>query len=176
MSRAPEGAATCTEVLRRRAALAPDREAFLYLPDGEAEGERLTYAALDARARGLAARLQAAGHAGGRALLGFAPGLDFVVGFFGCLYAGVVAVPIDLPENPEAARRVGAIAADAGVSVVLAPEAAAPAFARDPALAALPFLALDAPGDPDAWRDPGAAPGDLAFLQYTSGSTAAPRA
>ena len=72
----------------------------------------LTRGELDRRARALAARLQARGLAGRRALLLYPPGLEFIAAFFGCLYAGVVAVPAypprpNRPDDPAAGDRRG---------------------------------------------------------------------
>src|SRR5574338_1673257 len=82
------------EMLRQRAMNQPDRHAFTFLADGDGDDEvRLTYGELDQRARSVAARLQGLSLAGERALLLYPPGLEFLTAFFGCLYAGVVAVP-----------------------------------------------------------------------------------
>ena len=83
-------AASIVDVLRARADAAADRLAFLFLTDGEEEGQRLTYAGLDILARAVAAALQDLAGPGDRALLLYAPGLEFIPAFFGCLYAGVV--------------------------------------------------------------------------------------
>src|SRR6185295_14047079 len=88
--RSPEG--TLLQVLRGRALEHPDRPAYTFLAEGEEEDARLTFGELDARARALGARLQRLGLAGERALLLYPPGLEFVSGFLGCLYAGVIAV------------------------------------------------------------------------------------
>jgi acyl-CoA synthetase (AMP-forming)/AMP-acid ligase II len=70
------------------------------LPDGETEGEQLSYGELDRRSRAIASQLQGLGLSGERALLLYPPGLDYLAAFFGCLYAGVVAVPAYPPRNP----------------------------------------------------------------------------
>ena len=92
------GAVTLGEVLRARAAERPERVAFTFLADGEAEGGRLTYGELDRRASAIAAALAGSVRPGERALLLYPPGLDFIAAFFGCLYAGVVAVPAYPPR------------------------------------------------------------------------------
>src|SRR5262245_55839129 len=80
--------------LLMRAEETPERLAYTWLADGETEAETLTWGALRARAGEVARGLSASGVAPGeRALLLFPPGLEFLVGFFGCLLAGVVAVP-----------------------------------------------------------------------------------
>ena len=89
---------TLVELLRWRASLQPEEVAYIYLVDGERQEISLTYAGLDEQARVIGARLQEHGMRGERALLLYPPGLDYIASFFGCLYAGVVAVPIYPPR------------------------------------------------------------------------------
>ena len=173
------------EMLRHRAATAGDTIAYTFLVDGEHEGDAITYGQLDRRARAIAATLQGRGlEAGSRALLLYPPGLDFIAAFFGCLYAGVVAVPSYPPHPAQVSRalpRLLAITCDAEVSVVLCSEPVAvmaPAVAAlAPALATLAWLATDEIDERRAmaWQAPPLDANALAFLQYTSGSTAAPK-
>src|SRR5229473_792550 len=88
------------EILRWRALHQPDRLAYTFLQDGEKEEVHLTYADLDRRARAIAARLQSLAAYGERALLVYPQGLEFIAGFFGCLYAGVIAIPVYPPHLP----------------------------------------------------------------------------
>src|SRR4051794_6604546 len=90
--------------LRTWAAIQPEKHLFIFLSD-EATGDRavLTYAGLDRRARALAVRLARMGMTGERALLPSQSGLEFVIAFYGCLYAGVVAVPTT-PGRPNRAN------------------------------------------------------------------------
>jgi acyl-CoA synthetase (AMP-forming)/AMP-acid ligase II len=179
-----ENLSSLVELLRRRAAARPGACGYTFLDGGEAEGASLTYAGLDRRSRQVATLIRGSATRGDRVLLLYPPGLEFIPAFFGCLYAGVVAVPT-YPPNPlrpsEGLRRLQAVAAEAGCAAVLCTaEVAArlPALlGAVPALAGLPVLATDGPGADDAgpWREPDLTPDDLAFLQYTSGSTAAPR-
>ncbi|HEY4563804.1 MAG TPA: AMP-binding protein, partial [Thermoanaerobaculia bacterium] len=185
------GAATIAGLLRARAAERPAQVAFTFLVDGEAEGGSLTYGELDRRAAGVAAALAAAVPPGERALLLYPPGLDFIVAFFGCLYAGVVAVPAYPPRpNDRSQSRLRAIAHDATPRAALTTAAILAGaveprglLAVAPELQGLRWIATDplvgplvgslsavetAPAcEPD--------PESLAFLQYTSGSTAAPK-
>src|SRR5437016_5513490 len=84
------------ELLRYRATARPEQVAYLFLKERSAEDDnfnRISYASLDHQARTIAATLQAAGTtAGQKVLLLHQPGADFVTAFFGCLYAGAVAV------------------------------------------------------------------------------------
>jgi amino acid adenylation domain-containing protein len=171
---------TLVEMLRDHAARHPDRTACVFLLDGDEEGERLTYAELDREARRVAAQLRAEGLAGERALLLFPPGLAFVAAYFGCLYAGVVAVPVYPPRSNRNLDRLQSIVADARARAVLATDEVITTLARNadaaPELARLRWIAADKPGTDEApWLDAGVAPGDVAFLQYTSGSTSTPK-
>ena len=176
---------TLIDVLRMRAADRAATVAYTFLVDGEDEGPRVTYADLDRSARAIAATLQARGLGlGDRAMLLYPPGLDFVAAFFGCLYAGVVAVPSFPPHPAQLARtlpRLVGIAADAELSAVLSTHAIAAgvdAIARvAPMLGASTWVATDVlpHGTESEWREPAVAPDALAFLQYTSGSTSAPK-
>ena len=85
---------TLVEILRWRSQHQPDRHAYTYLKDGEIEKDRVSYAQLDRKVRSVAAALQDYGAANERVLLLLPPGIDYIVGFFGCLYAGATAVPM----------------------------------------------------------------------------------
>jgi acyl-CoA synthetase (AMP-forming)/AMP-acid ligase II len=171
---------TLVDVCRLRAADAPDRATYTFLRDGETEDGALTNAALDRAARAIAAVLAERTARGARALLLYPPGLEFIAAYFGCLYAGVLAVPVYPPNPARLARtlpRLLAIAADARPAVALTTASIAAALGAVPELAWLPAVATDViPAAAAAgWRDPGIGPDDVAFLQYTSGSTAAPK-
>src|SRR5205085_4424066 len=97
----PEVPSTCTtliDVLRLRAEVQPNREVFTFLVDGETQEVSLTYGELDRRARAIAAQLQSLAAPGDRALLLLPSDLDYPAAFFGCLYAGVIAVPSSPPR------------------------------------------------------------------------------
>src|SRR5437016_4132807 len=93
---------TILDFIRARAIEQANRLAFVFLEDGESRECHLTYEEVDLRARAIAAYLLEHGAAGERALLLYQPGLEFITAFFGCLYAGVVAVPAYTPENNRA--------------------------------------------------------------------------
>ncbi|MEU4159274.1 type I polyketide synthase [Actinoplanes sp. NPDC026670] len=161
-----------------------DRPLYRFLTDEQDQVESLTGAVLDRRARAIAVSLSEHAAVGDRALILYPPGIDYVAAFFGCLYAGVVAVPAYPPEPglvPRMLPRLLNVIADAAPAVVLAP-AAATAMASQiaelaPQTAALPWLAVDDVDESTAanWRRPGVTGQDLAFLQYTSGSTGRPK-
>ena len=173
---------TLVDLLRQRAEEGPERMAYRFLADGEVEEDALTYGELDRRARALGAFLQESGATGERALLLYPPGLEFVTAFLGCLYGGVVAVPAYPPRTHRPDARLQAIAADARPLLALTTPAlrdrAAGFATHNPALAGVRWVAtaeLDH-GLAEKWR-PAAdlGPDSLAFLQYTSGSTATPK-
>ena len=169
------------ELLRARAAEHGPRLAFRYLPDGETEGSRLTYGELELSARAIARELVRQGAAGERALLFYTGGIEFIAAFWGCLYAGVVAVPVFPARLHRQIPRLLAIGADSEAKFALTTakthRQAEELFKRAPELKKLQWVATDdlSAALADGWRDPGATLETLALLQYTSGSTAAPR-
>jgi natural product biosynthesis luciferase-like monooxygenase protein len=168
------------DVLIWRAQHEPDRTSHVFLTEKDGAEQRVTYAELDQRARAAAAALQRIGERGDRALLLYPPGLDFIAGFFGCLYAGRVAVPAYPPRNPGHLPRLLALAADAGAKVALTNERTHEAVQRQiralPDWADLAWLTTDTVAAAPADFTPVApAEDELAFLQYTSGSTGAPK-
>jgi len=175
-------ARTVVDVFRGRAAAHPDRVAFSFLVDGEEQTRTGTYAELDRQARAIAARLQQVTQPGDRALLMYDAGLEYIAALAGCLYAGVVAVPVFPPDPVRTARtlpRLEAIVNDARATVLLG--AATDLAWAGSLLGQLPGLSTLVSSDDielslaDKWREPAIDRGTLAFLQYTSGSTGAPK-
>jgi acyl-CoA synthetase (AMP-forming)/AMP-acid ligase II/acyl carrier protein len=173
---------TLVALLARRARDQPAKLAYSFLGDGERETARLTFAELDRRARDIAARLQAEGCASSRVLLLYPPGLDYIAAFFGCLYAGAVAVPAYPPDPARLSRslpRLDAINRDAACGAVLTTgpirELAKALLDQAPGLRDLPWIASDQIAGGLDWRDPGITAAHVALLQYTSGSTGQPR-
>ncbi|HSS52737.1 MAG TPA: amino acid adenylation domain-containing protein, partial [Thermoanaerobaculia bacterium] len=168
-------------MLRARAEERPGQVAFTFLADGQTEAGRLTYAGLDSQARAVAATLGEVATPGERALLLYLPGLEFIAAFFGCLYAGVVAVPAYPPRPHDRSQaRLRSIARDAeprvalSTSTVLSGLAGLTAVA--PELAAIRWIATDALASGNSGKDLAEPdPDSTAFLQYTSGSTAEPK-
>src|SRR2546422_10477174 len=110
---------TFVHLLRWRVLHQPERLSYVFLSNRGAEETVLSYSELDRKARVIAANLQALRATGQRALLLFPPGLEYVAAFFGCLYAGVVAVPAYPFRVNRPMLRLQAIVEDAGCDLVL---------------------------------------------------------
>jgi acyl-CoA synthetase (AMP-forming)/AMP-acid ligase II len=165
-------------LLAHRAESQPDDRAYIFLSDRGTEEAALTFRQLHVAAQALAARLTKIAKPGDRAILVFPPGLEFLVAFFGCLIAGVMAVPMMVP------RRHSTRDSSAGIMANCAPVVAltSPAFAIRSDLQArfaserLQWLSVDLTQVGDGAADlPQPKPDAIAFLQYTSGSTSEPK-
>ncbi len=183
-----ESWSTLVDMLGARAAESAERIAFTFLGDRDDLETHLTYGALDRQARAIAAHLRELEVGRAPVLLLYSPGLDFVAGLFGCLYAGALAVPAYPPLNARQAARLARIARDAGAKHLLSTSSViAMAMALNERgrarqdessfTADLHWIATDDPKvvSGGSWINPAMAPGDLAFLQYTSGSTSTPK-
>ncbi|MEC4895943.1 MAG: fatty acyl-AMP ligase [Oscillatoria sp. PMC 1051.18] len=172
---------TLVDRLRQRAAAQPEKRVYTFVREEGIEADSLNYKQLDQQAQAIASQLQSLGEIGDRALLLYPPGLDFIAAFFGCLYAGVVAVPGCPPKANQSLSRIKAIATDANPRFVLTTKSLSTHHERWrsqlPELAALPWLETDAiaPEGRQQWQPPVLNPQSLALLQYTSGSTGTPK-
>jgi acyl-CoA synthetase (AMP-forming)/AMP-acid ligase II/acyl carrier protein len=176
----PETATTWVDLLKTRAAAEPDRAAYRFLADGEIESGMLTHAQLDQQARAMAAMLQTRTKPGDRVILAHPPGLEFIAAFFGCLYAGVIAVPTFPPRTNNNGHRMTAraraIVEHAQPKVILTIAADVERIAT--ALGCqTPTLASDAVDLNLAknWQAPAITPQTLCCLQYTSGTSGVPK-
>lgn len=177
-ARASNDVDNLVDLLRARARAQPTKVAYVFLDDGEREGARLTFGELDRRARAIAAQLSGKGTVGGRALLLYPPGLPYIEAFFGCLYAGVVAVPA-YPPTGRHFDRLRSIVVDSRPSMILTTEAMRLRYEAGEEMTRVTgeWIATDRIDTALAadWRPIAPASCDIAFLQYTSGSTADPR-
>src|SRR5579862_3565508 len=107
------------EVLRYHAMQRPEQRAFVLLERGEREGESLTFAELDERARVIAHALHERGLAGERVILAYPSCVEFVAALFGCFYAGVTAIPSAVAGRGYGADRLRGILSDAGAAAIL---------------------------------------------------------
>ncbi|OLP52979.1 siderophore biosynthesis protein [Rhizobium rhizosphaerae] len=185
-----DGFLSIVQYLEKRAALcegAPTMRFFhddaASIADGRFDG--WSWAELRDRSQAVAMTLRRQGFvtAGARILVVYPPGLGFVAAFFGCLYAGTVPVPVPAPRRADGIRRWLHIARDAGIAgIVCAPELAEP---LEPLMRAIGHgfclspPAADATQPRPAGEEPLApaplGPRQVAFLQYTSGSTSDPK-
>ncbi len=177
--------ANLSEVLRWRAVHDRERLAYRFLVDGESSEKTLTYGDLDGRARAIAALLGTLASIGDRAILIYPPGLEFVAAFFGCLRAGVAPIPIQAPHFSRigpALVRLDGILKDARPAVAMTTseflaslEASGQARLGEGATRwAVTDGGHDAPTAEES-LEADRHPEDVAFLQYTSGSTRTPR-
>lgn len=180
-------ARSLVDLLTLHASRQPDRTAYRYLVTGDCDGEiqDISYGRLAERSRAIAAWLQERGLAGSRVMLLYPPGIEFICGYLGCLSAGVIAVP-GLPphgrsQNHRALLRMKRLIADADAKVILGGREVMAALATMaehlPELAEITCVATEDIPDEAAgsWREPDLSADSVAFLQYTSGSTSAPR-
>jgi amino acid adenylation domain-containing protein len=177
----PGACRTLVELLQYRAQLQKEQRAFLFLSDGEAESDSLTYGELDRNARLLATHLADVCRPGARAVLMYPPGLSFISSFFGCLYAGVIAVPAYPPRPNRSLDRIRSVIRDAQPTVLLGTQDKIAEIhthlqsCGDP----IPknYLGTDELKADSVPVQPLTTPNSAttAFLQYTSGSTADPK-
>ncbi len=171
-------APTLVDRIRARADQTGQRPALIFLERGEREGARASYADLDRAAQAVARSLLDAGAGNRPVLVALPAGIDFVYAFLGCLYAGAFAVPAPYPQQRRHWERLFGILADAGPAAILtAGELAAdPDFsARCGAMSARPIAIGTALAAAPRETVLSPNPSDLAFIQYTSGSTTRPK-
>ncbi len=167
------------DVFFARAHEQPEAEAYAFMTRRD-QVTRLTWAEVHERALQLAAGLQARGLSGRNVLLLFPTGLDYVVSFFGCLAAGAVAVPCYPRIGGRYSDRIQALieSAEPGLALIDAAERDRQRGEKADALGGVPMATpAELKGDAADYRRPEQMdPDDLVLLQYTSGSTARPRA
>ncbi len=172
---------TLVDLLRQRAQTDGAALAYAFWEDGGERQNSITYAELDRQAAAIARQLMAKGAQGERALLLYPPGLDFIAAFFGCLYAGATAVPAYPPRLNRPMPRIQAIVHDAHAGFALTTTqilgSVEKRFEHEPLLETLDWIDTEqlAPDWGEGWQPASASPDQLAFLQYTSGSTSAPK-
>lgn len=169
---------TMIDVLRFRAADQPESLAYVFLSNDGAE-QGISFSELDRRARSIAAKLQHRHDIGNRALLLYPPGIEYIQTFFGCLYAGVLPIPAYPPRANRHLARLQSIVEDAQAELVLIAgniySSVQTRFGDSPLFSSLNWTVLDEEDKSADWKDRNFTSGDLAYLQYTSGSTSHPK-
>jgi acyl-CoA synthetase (AMP-forming)/AMP-acid ligase II len=168
-------------MLRRRAASEAAQTGYVFLKDGVTEAGCLSYEELDRQASKIAAHLLQHADTGDRALLLYPQGLDFIAAFFGCLYAGILPIPAYPPRPNRGGARIHSIAADAQARLALTTSELLSRSQLEFAGQGRPsipvWIATDAlaPDNNPGFRPREVSSQDLAYLQYTSGSTSTPK-
>ena len=170
---------TITARLLSHARAMPDQVAYTFLRD-DGKIDTIDYTSLARRATALAGHLASQAPQGARMLLLYPAGLEFITAYFGCLLAGMIAVPATIPHKTRASRRLQALLVDANPALILTRSDCAASIhaslalidASDHTCLATDTLDLDQSGPASL---PVITPVMTAFLQYTSGSTALPK-
>lgn len=171
--------ATLADVLARRARLHPERDAFIWLPDGEVEATRLSYQETYRQAIELAHWLLHTTEEQSRIVLLYPPGIEFIVAFIACIFAARIPVPLPAPRPKRGINDFLRIVNDSQARTVLTTSK----------LWSLRAAANSGDGHEVVWYAtdtidpsfecmctlPPILPKMIAFLQYTSGSTSAPK-
>ncbi len=174
-------AATLVDILRNQAEEKPHQTVYNYLIDGETEEASLTYGQLEKKAKAIAAYLQSVCSPQDRVLLLYPSSLDYITAFFGCLYAGVIAIPAYPPRPNRSLNRIHNILQNAQTNLALTNTETLYGLQRQlentTELQSLRWITTDTINDDlgQDWHEPNISEDSLAFLQYTSGSTAEPK-
>lgn len=182
MSLPLDSAETILTCLEHYAAARGDEKAYVFFADGDNQEQTLTYNELCTRAKTLAGELTQRGLQDQAVLLLFPAGLDFVIAFFACLYAGTIAVPANLARNSHHYARLKQIIQDSNTQAVLTTSALKPATEKGLTAAGVNVLHINILCEPDIVSAtsllqfrPALRTVQPAFIQYTSGSTGNPK-
>lgn len=172
---------TLVEILEARARDFGGRIAYTYVKSATDPGRSITYQELYQASVGLAHFLLTKVKPGARALLLYPAGIDFVIAFYACVVAGIIAVPLYPPKGAHKFQRLKAIFSDASPEILLTASdfvaAVQLCIDRMMMLKRLQCIATDAFLD-DTLSEPAVPPrqsNKIVLLQYTSGSTGSPK-
>ncbi|NEP11789.1 MAG: fatty acyl-AMP ligase [Symploca sp. SIO2C1] len=180
-----QNCSTLIDLLQYRALNQSEQKAYTFLQNGEKELGSWNYKQLEEKARAIAVELQKRQASSQRALLLYPQGLEFIAALFGCLYAGVVAIPAPPPDPIRLKRtlpRLKAIIKDAQASLILTDSQRYSQLKETTSKLSNEFQAIDwivseeIPSQlAQEWQKPNIHSDTLAYLQYTSGSTSTPK-
>ncbi len=151
-----------------------------YSRERDGEAHELTWSQFGIRLRAVAGRLQQVTKPGDRVAILAPQGLEYVIAFFAAIYAGTIAVPLFDPDEPGHSDRLHAVLGDCKPAAILTATNSAAGvrsfFRARPAAERPRVIAVDAIPDSvgEAWVEHDAKLDDIAYLQYTSGSTRTP--
>lgn len=168
------------DLLEKKVEKNPNFPLYTFINRKIKENNNLTYLELAEQAKKIASVLQEVTHHGDRVLIIYPPGLEFISAFFGCLYAGTIAVPSYPPTTKDWAAKSQRIIKNSGAHVVLTTTELMVQIkklnAKFDDCAVIQFITTeDWVNAPDTWRTPSLTEHHIAFLQYTSGSTGKPK-
>ena len=170
------------ELVQSRALMTPKAIAYVYLQDGERDDIKLTYEGIDQLAKRYAITIQQRAPEKDKAILWHGPGLEFIVAFFGTLYAGLTAVPTYMPTRAQKLERLTMVMEDANTNLILSAERHQQEISE---ILRTEGGVMDSiwinheetlAADLGEWRESEVSRNSIAFLQYTSGSTSKPKA
>ena len=168
-------------ILNYRSEQTPEQIAYIFLKDGEKQEHKITYGQLCQNAKSIATYLQASVPQDSRALLLYPQGLDFISAFLGCLYAGIIAVPVYPPKSNQKMTRLESIIKDSAPHIILTTsfllENIKNKLTNGFNLSDIQWLTTDTvnTGEASNWILTNISNDSLALLQYTSGSTGKPK-
>ena len=168
--------------LRDKADQMPNKTAFIHITRDCSEKDKISFYQLDLQARHVALYLQDNGLTDRPLIILLGTRTDFITAFFGCIYAGVIVVPVPIPRHGKSWSRVKAIAKNAGAKTLLTDRTTLERIEKDQKRNGLLFSDYQwltmheiQKADGSLWQMPELPPDHLAFLQHTSGSTGRPK-